>query len=111
MFPYDSAIVAAVRNQPQTILDVLQGLRTIDGLCVNEDGLKWFNGLYLTVTQAIESRVNGGEFQDPAWIAQLDVLTFSDMKLAVPITGARRRRCIALLQNLQTEPANLRNPA
>ena len=90
MFPYDSAIVTAVRNPPQTIPDVLQGLRTIDSLCVNEDGLKWFNGLYLTVTQAIESRVNGGQFQDPAWITQLDVqfarLYFSTVRSA--LTGA-----------------------
>jgi len=90
MFPYDSAIVAAVQNQPQTIPDVLQGLETIDRLCVNEDGLKWFNGLYLAVTQAIENCVSGGAFKDPAWISQLDVqfarLYFSTVRSA--LTGA-----------------------
>jgi hypothetical protein len=71
MFPYDPAIFAAVENAPQTIPNVLQGLQTIDGLCLNEDGLKWFNGLYLAVTQAVENRVNGDGFTDPAWLAQL----------------------------------------
>ena len=73
MFPYDQAILAAVQDPPQTIPDVLSGLQTIDGLCVDEDGLKWFNGLYLAVTQAVETRVKGSGFADPAWLAQLDV--------------------------------------
>lgn len=73
MFAYDPAIVIAVQNPPQTIPDVLSAMQTIDGLCENEDGLKWFNGLYLTVTQAVENRVNTGGFADPRWLAQLDV--------------------------------------
>jgi len=73
MYPYDPAILAAVQSPPQTIPDVLQGLQTIDGLCVEEDGLKWFNELYLTVTRTVQNRVNAGGFSDPAWLAQLDV--------------------------------------
>jgi hypothetical protein len=90
MFPYDPAIVAAVQNSPQMISDVLRGLQTIDGLCANEDGLKWFNGLYLLVTRAVENGVNGGAFTDPAWVAQLDIqfarLYFSTVRSA--LTGA-----------------------
>lgn len=73
MFPYDPAILAAVQDAPQTIPDVLQTMETIDRLCVDEDGLKWFNGLYLSVTQAVESRVSAGGFTDSAWLAELDV--------------------------------------
>jgi len=73
MYPYDPAILAAVQSPRQTIPDVLQGLQTIDGLCVEEDGLKWFNELYLTVTRTVQNRVNAGGFSDPAWLAQLDV--------------------------------------
>jgi hypothetical protein len=73
MFPYDPAIVAAVQNAPQTIADVLRALHTIDGICENTDGLKWFNGLYLSVTEAVENRVNAGGFADAEWLAQLDV--------------------------------------
>jgi hypothetical protein len=73
MFPYDPTILAAVQAAPQSIADVLQALRTIDGTCEDGDGLKWFNWLYLQVTQAVEARVAGGGFTDPAWLAALDV--------------------------------------
>jgi hypothetical protein len=73
MFPYDNALLTTVRAVPQSIADVLQSLRTIDTTCVDGDGLKWFNWLYLQVTQAVEARVNSGGFNDSAWLAQLDV--------------------------------------
>lgn len=73
MFPYDPAIVAVLQNPPQTISDVLNRLQAIAGICVDEDGLKWFNGLYLDVTKAVEDRVMAGGFADPSWLAQLDV--------------------------------------
>jgi hypothetical protein len=66
MFPYDPAIAAAVQAKPQTISDVLRIMQTIDGTCEDSDGLKWFNWLYLAVTQAIEAKVTGGGFHDPA---------------------------------------------
>src|SRR5208282_2247058 len=73
MFPYDPAILAAVQNAPQSVGDVLQTLQTIDATCVDGDGLKWFNWLYLQVTQAVEARVAAGGFTDSAWLAALDV--------------------------------------
>jgi hypothetical protein len=73
MFPYDAAILAAVDAVPQTIPDVFHTLQAIDALCIDGDGLKWFNRLYLQVTQAVETRVNAGGFSDPVWLAELDV--------------------------------------
>jgi hypothetical protein len=73
MFSYDPQIAAAAGIAPQSIPDVLQTMQTIDALCVAGDGLKWFNGLYLQVTQAVQSRVASREFSDPAWLALLDV--------------------------------------
>jgi hypothetical protein len=73
MFPYDSIIAAAVRTAPRTIADVLSVMQTIEQTCLDTDGLKWFNWLYLQVTQAVEARVSGGGFADPAWLALLDV--------------------------------------
>ena len=73
LFPYDGALGVAVRNPPQTIADVLRTMGTIDAACVDVDGLKWFNWLYLTVTQAVKNRVDGGGFADPAWLTELDV--------------------------------------
>ena len=78
MFPYDPALLAAVQTTPQTIPDVVQILQTIESTCADGDGLKWFNWLYLQVTQAVEARVglasdDPNAFADPDWIAALDV--------------------------------------
>jgi len=73
MFPYDATLLNTVQAAPQSVSDVLQILQTIDATCVDADGLKWFNWLYLEVTQAVEARVSGGGFTDPAWLAELDV--------------------------------------
>ncbi len=62
-----------MQTAPQSISDVLQILRTIEGTCIDSDGLKWFNWLYLQVTEAVEARVSGGGFTDSRWLAQLDV--------------------------------------
>ncbi len=84
MFSYDSTLLAMVQAAPQSIADVLQSLQTIDITCEDGDGLKWFNWLYLQVTQAVETRVSTGGFTDPAWLAELDVqfanLYFSALK-------------------------------
>jgi hypothetical protein len=73
MFPYDQTIAAALQSSSQTIADVLQTMQTIDNTCVAVDGLKWFNSLYRTVTQAIEAQVTAGGFANPRWLAELDV--------------------------------------
>jgi hypothetical protein len=73
MFPYDSALLAAVDSTPRTVADVLGIMQTIDATCITGDGLKWFNGLYLQVTQAVAARIAIGGFSDGAWLAQLDL--------------------------------------
>ena len=84
MFPYDDALLATVQATPQTIAGVLQTLQAIETTCIDGDGLKWFNWLYLEVTQAVEARVAGGGFTDSGWLVQLDVqfarLYFSALK-------------------------------
>ncbi len=74
MFPYDPDLLAAVQSTPQSIPDVFSVMQTIDSHCVNGDGLKWFNLLYMQVTQAVEARVNAGGFLNPSWMAALDVV-------------------------------------
>jgi hypothetical protein len=73
MFPYDASLAALTANPPMSIADVLAAMQTIDNTCVPLDGLKWFNGLYLQVTQQVENRVAAGGFNDPAWLSMLDV--------------------------------------
>ncbi|MGA3025415.1 MAG: DUF5995 family protein [Bryobacteraceae bacterium] len=107
MFPYDATLRALVQAAPQSISDVLQALQTIDATCVDADGLKWFNWLYLQVTQAVEARVAAGGFTDPAWLAQLDVqfagLYFS--ALTSSLSGQATPSCWQILFNGRSQPA------
>lgn len=99
MLAYDPEILRAIQEAPETIADVLGRMQTIDSLCANEDGLKWFNGLYLSVTKAVENRVTSGGFADPGWLAQLDVqfasLYFSALRSA--LSGVSCPGCWAAL--------------
>jgi Family of unknown function (DUF5995) len=90
MFPYDAQLVAATQVAPQSIPGVLEVMQAIDDTCAAIDGLKWFNGIYLQVTQAVESRVAAGGFHDSAWLAELDV-RFASLyfnSLHASLTGA-----------------------
>lgn len=73
MFVYDQKLLAAVQAPRRSIPDVLQTMQTIEATCVDGDGLKWFNWLYLQVTHAVEARVASGGFADSTWLAELDV--------------------------------------
>jgi hypothetical protein len=73
MFPYDPQIATAAKNRPQDIQEVITLLQTIDAICQDTDGLKWFNWLYLAVTQAIKAKIDAGTFQTGTWLTQLDV--------------------------------------
>ncbi len=73
VYPYDASLLATVQSVPQSVAEVLEMLQTIEATCIDGDGLKWFNWLYLQVTQAVEARVASAGFADPAWLAELDV--------------------------------------
>jgi Family of unknown function (DUF5995) len=73
MFSYDPTVLAAVRANPESIDDVVQTMQVIDATCIDGDGLKWFNELYLRVTRAVQSRIASSGFSDPQWFAGLDV--------------------------------------
>jgi len=95
MFPYDPVIAAAVARTPQNIADVFQIMRTIDAVCIDADGLKWFNWLYMSVTEAIENQVASGGFHNAAWLSELDVL-FARLyfdALAGALTGGACPEC------------------
>src|SRR5579863_4297204 len=105
MFPYDDVLLAAVQATPRSVSDVIQTLETIEAACVDADGLKWFNWLYLQVTRAVEARIASGGFTDPAWLAQLDVqfanLYFSALKSWLSDTTAPE--CWQVLFNSRSE--------
>ena len=107
MFPYDPALLAAVQTTPNSINDVLRILQTIDSTCADADGLKWFNWLYLQVTEAVQTRVSSGGFTDPPWLAQLDVqfapLYFSALKSW--LSGQPTSACWQVVFNSRNQPA------
>ena len=57
-----------------TIEDVLAVMRGIDAALPNGDGLKWFNLLYLKVTEGVRDRPPAEGWKDPAWLERLDVV-------------------------------------
>lgn len=111
MFPYDTQIAATVAAVPHSIDDVVGILNSIDAVCADNDGLKWFNWLYLQVTLAVQGRVSAaGGFTDPAWIAALDV-EFAGFYLgairAALSTGAAPG-CWQAVLNVRNQPAETR---
>jgi len=59
---------------PTTIADVLSRMQQIDALLPSNDGLKWFNRMYLMVTQQVDLHPPGGAWQSPLWLTRLDVV-------------------------------------
>jgi hypothetical protein len=59
---------------PATIEDVIATMRKIDSLLADRDGLKWFNRLYLMVTEQVDLRPPASGWKDPAWLMRLDVV-------------------------------------
>lgn len=95
MFPYDPKLLEAVRARPDSVVEVLHTMQTIAATCIDGDGLKWFNALYLQVTQAVETRILSAGFSDPIWLAELDVqfarLYFAALEAA--LSGQRPPGC------------------
>lgn len=59
---------------PANIADVIARMQEIDTLLPAEDGLKWFNRLYLMVTQQVDQHPPGGSWKSPDWLMRLDVV-------------------------------------
>lgn len=59
---------------PASIADVLTVMQRIDTLLPSGDGLKWFNLLYMQVTQHVASNPPAAGWEDSAWLTRLDVV-------------------------------------
>jgi len=58
---------------PTTIPEVIARMQAMDALLAVNDGIKWFNRLYLMVTQQVDLAPPGGAWRSPEWFASLDV--------------------------------------
>ena len=57
-----------------TIADVMARMEAINDALPSNDGLKWFNLLYLNVTQQVDGHPPPGGWEDPLWLTRLDVV-------------------------------------
>ncbi len=127
MFPYDATILAAIQTTPQSIADVVRILQAIEDTCVDGDGLKWFNWLYLQVTLAVQSRVDGNNssapastdpafpgppFANPQWVAELDFrfARFYLNAVQSSLSGAPTPGCWQAFFNVRNQTALASHP-
>ncbi|HVR47471.1 MAG TPA: DUF5995 family protein [Candidatus Binatia bacterium] len=59
---------------PITIADVVAKMEAINDALPSGDGLKWFNLLYLNVTQQVDEHPPPGGWEDTLWLTRLDVV-------------------------------------
>jgi len=71
----DEALYAVVSGQaPTTIGDVIAIMQRIDQALPDVDGLKWFNRMYLMVTQTVDLNPPDGGWKDADWLLALDIV-------------------------------------
>lgn len=77
---YCQKILALLANRAAlaTIGEVIQVMQNLDNMLSSSDGLKWFNLLYLHVTQAVYEKPPAGGWYDQEWLIQLDI-TFAQL--------------------------------
>lgn len=85
---------------------VLARMRELERALPAEDGVAVFNGVYLTVTEAVAQRLGEGAFQDPAAAGELDVRFAARYFDAVDAaaTGLRTPACWRPLFQLRRHP-------
>ena len=81
-------IESILEATPVTSIDQAVAVMTsIDSALPDEDGIKWFNRLYLRVTVSVGEAVADARFNDPAFLKRLDV-DFANLYFAALIAGA-----------------------
>ena len=73
--PVPSSLFNIVTSNPPVNIDgVVQIMQGIDAALADNDGLKWFNLLYLEVTQQVQQHPPVGGWKAPIWLSRLDVI-------------------------------------
>ena len=73
--PNCQKILALLANRTAlaNIGEVIQIMQNLDAILPSSDGLKWFNQLYLRVTQAVYAKPPTGGWNDQTWLTKLDI--------------------------------------
>jgi hypothetical protein len=73
--PTDAQLLQIVNAAaPAALADVLAVMQSIDGLLPSSDGLRWFNKLYMMVTQRIDLKPPPDGWEDATWLTRLAVV-------------------------------------
>lgn len=70
----DQELAQLVSTPVATIADVVLVMQQIDAVLPDDDGLKWFNLLYLKVTEEVLAQTAGHVWNDADWLARLDII-------------------------------------
>jgi uncharacterized protein DUF5995 len=71
----DEELVQILAAGPiNTIGGVISALQKMDAILPNDDGLKWFNLLYLKVSEGVRDNPPAAGWQAPQWLERLDVI-------------------------------------
>ena len=58
----------------ESVDDAVAIMKALDESLPDNDGVKWFNRLYLRVTVSVATEIRTATFEDPAFLARLDVV-------------------------------------
>jgi hypothetical protein len=70
----DEQLTQIAARAVTTISDVIIVLQDMDSLLPSDDGLKWFNLLYLKVTESVRDNPPPAGWEAPQWLGRLDVI-------------------------------------
>jgi len=102
--PVDRRLLSLLAGPaPATVAEVLARMRAFDEVLPAPDGLKWFNWLYLAVTERIGQETAARRWRDGAWLERLDVLFgnlyFEAIRLWLTEPGRCPRAWVPLLES------------
>jgi hypothetical protein len=73
--PASGNLLQILSSSPPTSIDeVIQLMQRIEDTLAEDDGLRWFNLLYLKVTEHVRDNPPLGAWRDPQWLGRLDVV-------------------------------------
>lgn len=91
----DQKLFHLISSSPiETIDEVIAVMRAIDGQLANDDGLKWFNLLYLQVTERVRTRPASLRWENGKWLDRLDV-SFANLYFTAVCDWQRQRERVA----------------
>jgi hypothetical protein len=91
----DQDLAQLIRSSTiETVDDVIAVMRGLDSELANDDGLKWFNLLYLKVTEAVGTQPKTVQWENRQWLELLDV-NFARLYFAALCDWQRNRDRVA----------------